>query len=570
MGVRLTRRKLLKLAAPAILIPLDIREAMAQFFLASDQSLFGTWYSPQSLWRARPVNPTFGPGQINASQNYPCVFDCGVTGSTGDTATTYACSVPIFFAKASDGPMNVVCAYINDELGGRTVTIPHWPSNVFSPPGDPATADKEAVIYDSATALVHQFWQLQGSGNSWTASNYAVSSTIANNPAWGGGASQGLGFGTPSRPYNIRAAGTGPADGMLRLWELFSGTYPRHALTMSLDYSSVTQNTASSGAPPIFPATGQDGGFLYSGTGTNSWPIGTLFMLPSTFDLSQLSEQGSILIAQTLMNYGAYIVDTGPGGNSFIGEMYDFLPNIQNYFSQGGLIYSGGPVSNIPFWDRLWSGVSERFNSDGSFADTTDLQTIQAALKPVAKVGGWLDANGNSFTPTSWKDMNLLSMRGPYFTVSGSPPDTALYDTAKNAYFVPNGSAAFVVETLRYSAAAVQPNIWVQPSDGGPWNDWQSPTANATGFFHTSYAAAEGDPIPTRSYTLRAYGTGNLTARLLVQDPGLSTTYYDSGDMSVGAHTTFNWPNQSSTGSAIQITNPASGGGTIRLELVGN
>lgn len=556
--MRLTRRKLLKAVAPAVIIPLDIPEAMAQVYPAQRQSLFRTWYSPQSLLRARPLSPTLGSGQINASQNYPGVADCGVSGSVGSGAN-YSCSVPTFHADANDSSMDVVCAGIGDELDGRTVRVPRWPRGAFSPPGNPATADKEAVIYDSVTGLIHQFWSLQGSGKSWTAQNYAVSSTIANNQYWGGGASQGLGFGTPARPYNIRAAGIGPLDGALRIWELYAGTYPKHALVMSLDPRSITQNSPTSGPPPVFPATGQDGGFPYIGRGPNSWPIGTLFMLPSNFNLSELKEQGSILIAQTLMNYGAYVVDTGPGGNTFVAEMYDIFPNKQNFHPRGGAIYPGGPVSTIPFWDRLWSGVSERFNSDGRFQNSTDLATIQAALKPVTTVGGWLDANGTSFTPTQWKDMNLLSMRGPYTKVSGSP--SGRYDTAQNAYVVPSRSAAFTIYARRDSPVQA-------PSGNGPWQDW----SDSNGWFHSSYSLNEGDPIPGRTYTLTPYGTGNLTARLLIQNQGLTSTYFDSGNLSPGQMAkTFNWPDQSATSTLVQIANPTNGGGgSIRLELVGN
>ena len=90
--------------------------------------------------------------------------------------------------------------------------------------------------------------------------------------------------------------------------------------------------------------------------------------IPKPFLLTQLTTYEWTAVAKTLMTYGGYNIDTNIGGLNFYAE----------------------------------------FDSDWSASSSPDGPIIRNAMRQVVAVSGWLDANGNSFTPPIWGDMNLF------------------------------------------------------------------------------------------------------------------------------------------------------------------
>lgn len=99
-----------------------------------------------------------------------------------------------------------------------------------------------------------------------------------------------------------RAYGGSAVGGLLRQWELEQGV-ARHALAVSLSL-----NFLKPGFVP--PATTEDENAAENYGG--DIPMGTLLALPPELDVDALLEQPlARLIAKTLQQYGAYVVDSG-------------------------------------------------------------------------------------------------------------------------------------------------------------------------------------------------------------------------------------------------------------------
>jgi hypothetical protein len=487
------RRRLLigaALATPALVLPKDPCAATLRSLMPPDDLLYQSPYSAQSLWKARPINPTFGSGVIPRNEYAYAPFQA-----------------PIYYARASDPPVTIFGSgssggvNIPDEIANRNVTLPHFPAGVVPSPG----SDAEVAIYESTTGLLHSFWQMAFKDGRWTANTYAVESAA------------GWGFGTPARPYNIRASGTAPLAGLLRNWEMPSsaGSYPQHALALGLGIDAFLPNSYTSPSPPgpIYPTTSQDAGFEYTGSAPNAWPMGTLFMLPSSFDVGTLSAPGAIAVAKTLMKFGAYLVDASY--------------NTCGFFSEFSPTSSG------------WASISYGFGYSNA-----DFTTIRNSLRPVSAVEGWVDGNGNPWTPLSWAQMQLLSMRGPWNALTGTI--AGRFDTAANLFVVP-ASAPFTARRVIHQPSAL--------SSGGWWRNW----ADSGGWFAA--------PTPGHEYTLSVVGAGALTASLSIWDQTLSTNYFTSSANSPGSRQTFSWPKQTSFATLLEVSNPGAGG-QIRIELV--
>jgi hypothetical protein len=490
----LDRRKLLigaALAAPALVFPKTALSKPSRSRATLGEAAFRSPYSSQSLWKARPVNPTFGTGIIAGSEYAYVPYQA-----------------PVYYARASDpsvtifGPDRDAGINVPDEISHRNVVLPHFPAGVASPPG----SDSEIVIYDSTTGLLHSFWQMSHRDGQWTANTYAVESA------------NGWGFGTPSRPFNIRASGCSPISGALRNWELPGGggedNYPQHALAMGLGPDCILRDDVSTGGP-LYPATSQDSGFHYTGEAPDAWPIGTLFMLPPTFDLGVLSAPGAIAIARTLMKFGAYLVDE--------------CPNTCGFYCEWDPNSAGWPDKSYGLFGRRSNG---------------DFVAIRDALRAVTAVEGWLDGDAKPWSPPTWERMQLLSMRGPWSAASGTIAGG--YDTAANFFLAPS-AAPFVARRVIQQPCSPSPN--------GYWRNW-----NDTGGWFTA-------PAPGQRYTLSVVGSGALQASLSVWDQGLSSNYFTSSIKSPGQRQTFTWPERTSFATLLEISNPGAGG-RIRMELV--
>ncbi len=489
------RRQLLiaaALTAPALVLP---EETLAAFSLITpNDPRFQAPYSAQSPWKAQPVNPTLGSGIIRKNEYAYVPFQPSIY-------YTHAFDPPATIAgPAGSGGVNVP-----DEITHRNIVLPHFPAGVALPPG----GDAEVVIYDSTTELVHSFWQMALRGGQWTANTYAVESAA------------GWGFGTPARPFNIRASGSSPFAGVLRNWELPShgepGRHPQHALALGLGADSILADSPISGGP-IYPATDQDAGFIYTGSAPNAWPMGTLFMLPRSFDLRALSAPGAIAIAKTLMKYGAYLTDACPNTCGFYCE---WDPN-----STGWPDISYGRLGRLGHYFRR------------------DFTIIRNALRAVIAAEGWLDGNGSAWTPVTWAQMHLLSMRGPWSAVNGTVAGG--FDTAANFFIAPAG-APFVARRIIQQPSA--------SSSGGWWQNW----VDSNGWFTA--------PIPGQKYTLSIIGSGALTASLSIWDQTISNNYFTSSVESPGQQQSFSWPKQASFATLLEVSNPGAGG-RIRMELV--
>lgn len=501
------------------------------------QAIYNQPFNAKSVWKAKPTGSIVLQGSISTLP------------TPGGNFPFTSANAPVYWAHPEDPPANVTVTFITDDFSSnRVLVMPHWPPGVV--PG--TTSDHLAIIFDPTTNLFHDFFELSGSGSTWTALNYNVSSAIPSNPYWYGGASQDFGIGTPARPTGgVSGAGKPTIGGELRNWELSAimagGTNViQHALYLLPPPNVQTANTATTGPPPQFPATVQDGGFIYTGAsqGTASWPLGQFFMLPSTFNLSSCATPTCKEIARALMTFGGYSMDTtGAAGFEFAAE---------NPILSNGLPQSFNPYTTPSSYTNNWGGI---WTSSGGFQDT-DMKPVLSALQSVVSVGGWVDGGGNVIAaPTQFADMNLLGMRGPWSQITGTISGS--YLTERNAYIVTPGSAAFIAHAIINQPLSPQ-------ATGGPWQNW---SANTGGGGINGWLVA---PTLGRSYTLTIYGTGNMTFNLLIYDQSIVTQYYGSPTLGVGQSATFNWPNQASTATILQINNPASGGGAIRAELVGN
>jgi hypothetical protein len=213
------------------------------------------------------------------------------------------------------------------------------------------------------------------------------------------------------------------------------------------------------------------------------------------------------------MKFGAYLIDASFNTCGFFCE-----------FSPGS---------------RGWPDISYGFASSNG-----DFTAIRNALRAVTAVEGWLDGDGNSWTPPTWGQMQLLSMRGPWRATNGTV--VGGFDTAAN-FFIAPASAPFTARRVIQQPCA--------PSARGWWQNW----ADSGGWFAA--------PTPRNKYKLSVLGGGALEGSFSILDQSLSTTYFTSSAKKPGQQQVFYWPDQASFATVLQVSNHGLGG-QIRLELV--
>lgn len=434
-------------------------------------------YAVSSLWNLRPVNPVFGTFVIPSSTYFPSIAAGGY--STG-----------VFLAAATDLPMTIVgpasTATVTagvadpDSGGSRVITIPHWPAGVLPASG----TDGHADIVDPVTNTIHSFWQLKQVNGRWTAALYSWSKL------------NGTGWGDPAHAYQgARAVGIPASAGLIRKQELDDGlpTYS-HALTMSLTYNALSNGVNSPAY--VFPATSADNS-LSSNSG--AIPEGALMMLPPTFDSSKIANPALRKIVETLKVYGAYVVDRNVGT--------PFTITVEN--DSGFNLMPKG-------WDNTIAG---------------QLDTIRASLRQVVSAQAWVDANGESAAGAikAQQDMNILSMRGPWYKQSGTAAVT--YDsTTQNLVF-----DASKTKTVQVNA-------------------------NNTGLTRTKWALPKtGDYV-----RFSVIASGGATLRMQVKTSTGATV--DTRELANGQSMRFVWPASASV--ILIATSGTAGASTVRADLV--
>jgi hypothetical protein len=420
---------------------------------AAASSGWGSYRTPfaaTSPWNSRPVSPVYGSFVIPKAQYFPSV-------AAGKWSTR------VFLSDPGDGPVTVTGApgkkglWDPDAEAFHDVEIPRWPSNVT-----PAEErDGHAEVVDPVTGIIHSFWKLRYLEGRWTAAQYAW--TCVN----------GRGFGDPAHYFQgARAAGVSTAAGLIRKHELADGEpIFRHALAMSLTFNALSARPAY-----VFPATSADTNAAIANSG--QIPEGALLMLPPTFDTGRIADPALRKTAETLKVYGAYVVDRN------VGTPFAIYVEIGSGFA----LHRGG-------WN---TGVAR------------DLNTIRQALRQVVAVGGWIDGNGQPYTPQ--QNLNLLSMRGPWRLISGSSPGT--YDTWAQAVVFPGNS----VRTQQVN----------DTSRGLSTVSWALPTAGV-------------------KYELIAYATGGATLRLQIRDKATKALRVDTGELGDRESASFVWPANAGT-----------------------
>lgn len=365
-------------------------------------SVWGTFqklFAADSPWNSRPVSPVFGSEVIPTSTYFPAVNEG-------------AYSVGVFEARNSDGPMIVMGPSDGSgiwnpdtELYQPSITIPRWPDSVTPASG----SDGHADIVDTTTGVVHSFFQLKKVDGVWRASQYAWSSL------------SGRGWGNPAHYFQgARSSGVPTSGGLIRTHEINDGdTMYRHALAMSLTYNGLAASPAY-----VFPATSADTNAATANTG--SIPLGSLMMLPPSFDTSSIENTDLRKIAETLKTYGAYVVDR----------------NVGTPF----LIYA-----------ELGSGFSLHKNGWNTRVGN-DLHTIRAALRRVVGASNWIDGEGRNISRSA-TSLNLISMRGPWVVSSGAT--TGVFDSWQQALVFPASDTV----TTQFNTS---PNIFGRLSWGKP------------------------------------------------------------------------------------------------------
>jgi hypothetical protein len=409
---------------------------------------YGSYKKPfaaDSLWNSKPIKPVFGNFTIPTDQYFPSIH--GGKLSTG-----------CFLARASDSPMQIKGNNLDrgiydadTESFSQELTLPHWPADLVPASG----GDGHAEIIDEATETIHSFWQLRQVDGTWRATHHGWMPL------------KGSGWADPAHYHQgARATGVPPCAGIIRKHEVNDGdVIYHHALAMSLTKKILASNPAY-----VFPATIAD---RTAAKNTGSIPEGTLMMLPPDFDLGLIKTPELKKIANTLMVYGAYVVDEN------IGTPYVI------YAEHG---------SGINIHKGLWNNAAAR-----------ELQLIRERLRNVASTDGFLSADGRKFTPT--KNLNILSMRGPWRVESGETPgkfvslkQAVVFDNLKSVTIQSN-------ETGRSTPDV----IWARPHKGD-------------------------------RYKLAVSAQGGAMLNLKILDPDTRKLLYESGNISDGKSVSFDWP----------------------------
>lgn len=369
--------------------------------------VWGTFERPfaaDSLWNSYPVNPVLGDYQIPPTKR-PDFFPT-VSGGAFSTAGFLASpSDPPMTVEGNDGAANPSCS---DLLGPCPVVIPHWPASVVAATG----TDGHADIVDVEAGIIHSFWQLeQDDAKVWHATQYAWSPLA------------GSGFADPAhRSQGARASGVCTIAGIIRIAESNDGEPMfHHALALSLDGTAEKPGF-------VFPATLEDRDSATNYRG--QIPMGSLLMLPPTFDTSKITSPGLLKVIRTLQTFGARLVDTN-GDTPFA------------IYIENGSTFT----------------VSTRAPGEWDSVVANQLFDIAHALR-VATADQFVDGNGHTFTPN--QNLNRMSMRGPWSTVEGG----GTFDSWKQALVFPATTTA-ITQTQTT-------NTWSQRISWAPWTPGSS------------------------------------------------------------------------------------------------
>ncbi len=425
-------------------------------------------FSAQSPWNLTPVAPVLGKDVVPASKQKPWIEEA-------------AYASKIFVAKAGDAPVTVRAKQIANALEGADVLIPRFPADTL-----PATGtDGHCEIVDGDD--LHSFFGLRKPASEWICDKYAYSSV------------SGSGWGTVANPDNSRAAGCATVGGLLLKSERGMDVVP-HALAIGLDKNGIK-------AGPVWPATLED----YAGGYSGPFPIGSLLMLPPSFDTEVLALTESRTIARTLKLYG--------------GRAVDATQHTMNIYAEIG---SG--------WNQSY------VNGKYSQVFDPDMQAIKAALRQVVSQDGWKDRDGKPFTPTPPRSTNLLSMRGPWKAYPGSKM-FGRYDARSDLY-----QCEATTEAL-----AIQQSLWTH--DETDKFGWQKSCWNL-------------NPEAGATYIARAIGEGGITAKMQVKKQDYKATYIATDKLAPGQSATIVWPTELGTVTEVYIDKGKGAGANIRLELV--
>ena len=409
---------------------------------------WGTYSKPfaaDSLWNSRPIAPVLGDYVIPKSSYYPRVGEGKY-------------SLGVFLARPTDGPVTVYGIPgrkgvwdPDSESHRESVSIPRWPEEAAPAEG----RDGHADIVDPVSGIVHSFHVLRRENGRWTASQYAWT-RIA-----------GRGWGDPAHyMQGARAAGVPSLAGLIRKHEVHDGeALYRHALAVSLTF-----NGLSARPPYVFPATSAD---TTASRNHGAIPEGTLLMLPESFDTQRIANRDLCKVADTLKVYGAYVVDRNVGT-----PFYIYVEN-----GSGFNLHAGG-----------WNNVV-----------AAELDRIRAALRPVLSTAGWIDGNGRRYAPE--KDLNLLSMRGPWQLRAGTTP--GVFSTWAQAVEFPETSTRSV--QVNTSARSMQTVSWAKPEAGA-------------------------------GYRVSAMTTGGARLRFQLRDRSTGQVVFDSKELGNGQSASFFWP----------------------------
>ncbi|MES3042943.1 hypothetical protein [Sphingomonas faeni] len=281
-----------------------------------------------------------------------------------------------------------------------------------------------------------------------------------------------------------------------------------HALAIGMDKNAFMPG-------PVWPATLEDysGATTYKGVKGQRFPMGALLILPADFNVDRLGLPESRAIARTLKKYGGYIVDATVGS--------------LNFYAETG---SG--------WNKCM--VAGKYTA----AFSPDMQAIKAALRQVIAQSGYLDRDGKRFTPTPFRAMNLLSMRGPWQGYNGSKT-FGRYSAASDLYQAEATADARTIRQLLYTHAENDPDRF----------KWKKQSWNL-------------NPEPGAKYIVRAIGEGDIVATLSVKKSNYKANYGSTGKLAPGQSATFTWPIDPGTVTEVNIDKPKGAAASIRLELV--
>lgn len=295
----------------------------------------------------------------------------------------------------------------DSEASPQSITIAHWPAGVV-----PATgSDGHAEVVDTVTGIVHSFWQLKQVNGVWRAAMYAWTPLA------------GRGMGDPAHYYQgARASGVSTLGGLIRKQEVNDGdTMYRHALSLSLTFNALAATPGYS-----FPVTHTDGN-----AGTTNYgkiPMGSLLMLPPSFNAQALRTPELRKVAETLKTFGAYVVDRNTG---------------------------------TPFYIYVETGADFNLNKNGwNTTAASELDQLRKALRPLATASSWVDGNGQRVDLAA--PQNLISMRGYWYKYKGT--QAGVFDRWQQAVVFPATSTP--IEQTNAGGRAYSGVTWAQPVVG--------------------------------------------------------------------------------------------------------